>query len=328
MVFPPITVVIPTHHRPSQLNRLLESLRQQKYPPDLFEVLVIPSPNDDAAKVVADTVPTSPYVLRCISDTDDPTGGRSASRKRNFGVVNARHDWIAFIDDDCVAGPDWLAHAARLFTSPNVAGVEGRKIIPPVHPPTLPYKGLKSFERSGGYQTCNMFYSKKSFESAGGFDPMFPYYLEDSDLAWSVLDSGGVILYAAGAVVYHPVPDAEPWRLLDDARRVSLLPLLFRKHRDRFTASKMRALRLGHWAYLAIYLVGIVALSMGQIRVIGACLGTVVILLVVQLTKSFWGCSVGIKEFCVTAMLYPILPVIRLVSLLYGNRTYGVWLWS
>ncbi len=157
------------------------------------------------------------------------------------------------IDDDCVASPDWINGAAEFFEDPKAGGIEGKKEIPTPPAPTVTYKGLLMFTRPGGYQTCNMFYRRDVFNQIGGFDPQFPFYLEDSDIAWSVLDRGFAIPFSARAVVYHPVTDAQPWRMLADARRASLMPYLSKKHPQRYAENGTKVLRVPHWLYLLLY---------------------------------------------------------------------------
>jgi glycosyltransferase involved in cell wall biosynthesis len=45
------------------------------------------------------------------------------SGARNTGVLSSTGDVIAFLDDDAVAGPDWLSHTLAGFADPAVAGV-------------------------------------------------------------------------------------------------------------------------------------------------------------------------------------------------------------
>jgi GT2 family glycosyltransferase len=310
-----ITVVVPTHRRPELLGQLLDSLDRQTYPAERFEVVIVATPGDEAFAVVAKRA--NPAV-RCVSVPDDRWGGRNPSAKRNHGGQIARGEWLAFIDDDCVAEPDWLAAAARYFET--AVALEGAKVIPPVDPPTLTYKGLRQFETPGGYQSCNMFYRRDLFLAVGGFDLRFPFYLEDTDLAWTVLDAGHAIPHVADARVRHPVPPAAPWRLLDDARRTDLLQLLARKHPAR--SGELRSLRGWHWAFLVLYAVAIGSALLGQWGIAFGAGLLVVLLTAAVAVKWFRGCRVGFKEFLVTAGLIPVVPVVRAIGAMRGRLRY------
>jgi glycosyltransferase involved in cell wall biosynthesis len=53
------------------------------------------------------------------------TGGQGAGDARNCGVKLASGSIVAFLDDDAVAAPGWIEHAATAFENPRVLGVGG-----------------------------------------------------------------------------------------------------------------------------------------------------------------------------------------------------------
>ena len=60
------------------------------------------------------------------------------------------------------------------------------------------------FKTKRAAMTCNMIFRKCVFNEVGGFDSRFPYFLEDSNLASSLLERGHQIKYAQDVVAYHP----------------------------------------------------------------------------------------------------------------------------
>jgi len=323
-----VTIVLPTHHRPGLLRLCLDSLLAQTYPHTLLEIIVVASDKDAGFAIVAELATQTDIPMRCVNIPDDPTQGRSPSAKRNYGVTLATGAWVALIDDDCLAHPDWIRVASRHFHDPGIGAIEGEKQIPAIAKPTVTYKGLLSFTRPGGYQTCNMLYRRDIFLQLGGFDLNFPFYLEDSDMAWNVLDAGHAIPHAAGAIVSHPVLPAQPWRMLDDARRAVLLPYLFKKHPARFKQHGVKALRGSHWIYILLYL-AIIALLIAQLYMF-ALVGFLMVggLLLLHNAKLFRGCAFTLHEIFVTNLLLPIVPVVKLFQLIRGNLKHRVWLWS
>lgn len=319
-----VSVVAPTHQRVVSLRRLLHSLEQQSLAPHAFEVIIVGDEGDAGEEVVKEFAARGGLNVRFSYVPDDPWRGRSPSLKRNHGARLAQADWLAFIDDDCVARKDWLAGAMPFFEQTTNGGVEGRKEIPPPPRPTLTYKGLLLFTRPRGYQTANMFYRRQLLLDIGGFDPAFPFYLEDTDLAWSVLDRGYEIPHADGAVVEHPVPPAEPLRLLANAKRAALMPYLYKKHPRRFREAGMRTLARSHYPYLALYALSGALLVSGHPVVACAALLGVLPLVAAHAAKLFWGCSFTLRELAVTAGLLPIVPAITLVQLVRGNLANGV----
>ena len=111
---PVVSVVVPTRGRPGALKRCLESLARQDYPIDAFEIVVI---DDGSPQPV-----TLPELGSGVSFTlhRQAQGGPAAAR--NHGLEHARGEYVAFIDDDCEASPDWLRRAGQ-----HSAAASGRR---------------------------------------------------------------------------------------------------------------------------------------------------------------------------------------------------------
>ena len=316
---PRVTVIAPTHARVRSLRLLLESLEAQLLPSSDFEVIIVGDEGDPGETVVQGFVERGRLNLSFVYVPNDPWCGRSASVKRNFGANLARAPWLAFIDDDCVADPGWLREALPFFESSETGGVEGRKSIPTPREPTLTYRGLLLFTRPGGYQTANMFYRRSVFLEVGGFDTAFPFYLEDTDLAWSVLDRGLAIPHAERAVVEHPVPPPEPMRLLANAQRAALMPYLYKKHPKRFLHSGMTTISRSHVPYLAGYGLLLVLGVTGHVTGVVLSIAGLSLLTLAHTTKLFWKCRFSASELLLTAALLPIVPLVTAVQLIRGN---------
>ncbi|MEH3145235.1 MAG: glycosyltransferase [Methylobacterium frigidaeris] len=113
---PRASVVIPTLDRPAALARALASAAGQAgLGPGAFEVVVVDnSPDANARAAVAALAAGSAVPVRYVSE---PRPG--VSNARNAGVAAARGGWIAFLDDDEEAGPDWLS---RLLATAETSG--------------------------------------------------------------------------------------------------------------------------------------------------------------------------------------------------------------
>jgi GT2 family glycosyltransferase len=325
---PYVSIVMATHHRPEKLRRALQSLLRQDYPRQRLEIVVVACAGDAGIEVVEELAALDAVPCRCVVLPDTPANRYSAAAKRNHGVQQSHGQWLAFIDDDCLADSDWISGAAPLFADEVNGAVEGAKVVPPLARPTVTYNGMKGLSCQGGYQTCNMFYRRDVFERIGGFDLNFPFYLEDSDLAWAVLDAGYAIPHAPQSRVCHPAPDAAPLRMLHDSRRAILIPYLYKKHPRQFKASDIRALRASHWAYLGLYAALAICLAAGAWQAAAGVAGAIVLMLVAHNVRLFRGCRVNGREWLLTNLLLPVLPVVKVVQLVRGNVRYRVWLWS
>ncbi len=128
-----ITVCVPTFRRPLPLAGLLQKLETQECLPDLrYEILVVD--NDDARSaepVVADFSRRSRLTARYLSE---PV--RGIARVRNRLIDGARGRWLAFIDDDEVPSPEWLASLHREWLRGTAAVIFGPVL--PAYPPHTP----------------------------------------------------------------------------------------------------------------------------------------------------------------------------------------------
>jgi glycosyltransferase involved in cell wall biosynthesis len=115
-------VVVPTKDRADKLDRCLDALCRDVGADD--EVIVVDSASsDDATRRVAER-----HGVRYVRA--DRAG---TSRARNLGWRAARHNYIAFVDDDILVTPGWAAAMASTLSVPDVAFVTGRIDRPPDH---------------------------------------------------------------------------------------------------------------------------------------------------------------------------------------------------
>jgi succinoglycan biosynthesis protein ExoM len=101
-----ISICIATHRRARGLEKLLGSLVNQKAAPP-FNVIVVDNDREKSGETVAlqfkDKVPLT-YLVEPV---------RGIARARNRAVAAAQSPFLAFIDDDEWAAPQWLAELDR-----------------------------------------------------------------------------------------------------------------------------------------------------------------------------------------------------------------------
>jgi glycosyltransferase involved in cell wall biosynthesis len=165
---PPLSVVVPTRDRPEQLDACLSALVPALRPVD--ELLVVDSASRDR-RVPAVAQAHGVAVVRC----DEP----GASRARNAGVDAARHEVVAFVDDDVRVAPGWAAALAAPFADPGVAFVAGRIGVPPeqagyqrpvaINDAEEPERLDASSRRALG-SSANLAIRRSAFTAVAGFD--------------------------------------------------------------------------------------------------------------------------------------------------------------
>ncbi|WP_030168462.1 HAD-IIIA family hydrolase [Spirillospora albida] len=202
-------VVVPTIGRAS-LRAVLEAVQASaaRGPgPAPDEIIVVDDrPRPDAPPPPFPAGPVDVRVLR--------SGGRGPAAARNTGWRAAATEWVAFLDDDVVPGPEWTAKlAGDLAGLPaDVAGTQGRVTVPAPdgRRPTDLERGTAGLA-SARWITADMAYRRDVLAAAGGFDERFRRaYREDADLALRVL-AAGHRLVRGGREVAHPVRGAGFW---------------------------------------------------------------------------------------------------------------------
>ncbi len=221
-----LTVCICTHNRPDHVRDCLDGLRRQTAASDSFKVLVVDSGSTgDGPAALERLVATlaGAELLRM----DQP--GLSAAR--NGGAWTAHTPYIAYLNDDAIPAPDWVATILAVLGEQGwVPALIGGRILPrwgaPLPdwwPPNL--RGILSIiehEGSGVYRSgelppglqpygTNMVVHVLSLLAVGGFATgagrLGRNLLSDEEvqLAWRLQEAGHRICYNSRIVVEHQI---------------------------------------------------------------------------------------------------------------------------
>jgi glycosyltransferase involved in cell wall biosynthesis len=207
------------------LPETLDSLVAQRFADGVeWEVIVVDNNSGDQTRdVVENYIRKYPGRFQYLFESR-----QGLSRARNAGILAARGEVIAFVDDDVVAEPTWLRSLTASLFEENWAGAGGR-IVPPdgFEPPKWltvggPFDisgalalfdlGDRPSELSRPPYGTNMAFRKGVFEKCG----MFRVELgrsgsnlisgEDTEFGKRLMSAGERLRYEPGAVVRHPVP--------------------------------------------------------------------------------------------------------------------------
>jgi N-acetylglucosaminyl-diphospho-decaprenol L-rhamnosyltransferase len=213
-----ISVIILNYNGRKWLGPCLESLAGQRSAPP-FEVLLVDNAStDDSVAFAAKHFP-SVRVVR-----NDRNLGFAAGI--NAGARTARGAWLAFLNNDTVAAPEWLATLHQSATDPSRGAhfaLITSRIESLARPGTIDSAG-DAYVRAGGafkrghgaaaseyavsgevFGACGAAFMirKDVFDTLGGFDERFFMVYEDVDLSYRARLAGHRCWYAAGAVVRH-----------------------------------------------------------------------------------------------------------------------------
>jgi cellulose synthase/poly-beta-1,6-N-acetylglucosamine synthase-like glycosyltransferase len=199
-----VSVIVPTLGRPS-LTTLLTALAAGKPCPLPMEIVLVDDRPDRSAPL---TVPPGLEVT--------VTAGRAAgpAAARNVGWRAARHEWVAFLDDDVLPDTDWLDRlgADLVSVEAQVGGVQGslRVPLPPDRRPT-DWERVTAGLAHGAWITADMAYRRAALARVGGFDERLPRaFREDAELAHRVRQQGWTLRRGERRVT-HPVRPEGRW---------------------------------------------------------------------------------------------------------------------
>ncbi|MBL6455006.1 glycosyltransferase [Belnapia sp. T6] len=225
-VRPSVTACLVTHNRPHYVRSCLESLRVQSIGLDGFDIIVVdsccrPEVSAELAAMVA-TVPNA-RLLR-----EDRPG---ASVARNRGAAASNADYIAYLDDDALAMPDWIEQIQRVVVEHDPwPGVLGGKVVPEWEAPLPDWwpeslRGILSiieWDGRGEFRSSqvpaglepygvNMVVLRKPLLELGGFAEKLGRVAglllsdEDVQVAWRLQDHGLSAWYDSRIVVRHQI---------------------------------------------------------------------------------------------------------------------------
>ncbi len=119
------SIIIPSHNRKEELKECLESLANQTFPKDQFEVIIIDDHSTDGTHVWLNSIKNKlPFKLIAETLSGDV---RYPGPARNRGMEIASGHIFIFIDSDCIVPPNWLNTIHNtLKNDPTIQAFGGR----------------------------------------------------------------------------------------------------------------------------------------------------------------------------------------------------------
>ena len=159
---------------------------------------------------------------------------RGTAVARNRGINEARYDFVAFIDADCEAPPDWLNILSEKYLKSvkndhHIIGVGGKNIPPQNADNFVKAIGIAldnyigSFNSSHGRQfpeeryilspsNLNVLYQKQPLIDIGGYDETLKSEAEDADINYRLTIEGYRFMYIPESYVWHKMrPTPSSW---------------------------------------------------------------------------------------------------------------------
>jgi GT2 family glycosyltransferase len=213
---PLVSVIVPNYNGLKFLGACLDSLRGQSFRD--FEVIVVDNASTDgSAGFVREKYPEVKVLMKELNLGFG--GGINAGLGRAEGV------YVALLNNDAIAGEDWLAGlVSSARRSEGRFGMWASKILSSDRPDTIDTaghllypdglnigrgKGEKDSERYNKEEEvliasgCASLFLKRVFDEVGGFDEDFFAYGDDTEMGLRARLSGWRCMYVPSSVVYH-----------------------------------------------------------------------------------------------------------------------------
>ena len=210
-----VSIIICTYNRAELLTSCLDSIYNQSISADCYEVIVVDNNSLDSTRDVVSGFMQKFKNLQYLNEKN-----QGLSFCRNAGYRAAQSKYIAYIDDDAMAQPDWIEKIIIfLKDKPYVVAFGGRHAgYCPVEIPTWfpehyinksagnANRPLSSHEWING---TNMIYTKSILEAMHGFNTDLGMkgkkvsYGEETKLQNQIRQSGHEIYYVADLAVKH-----------------------------------------------------------------------------------------------------------------------------
>lgn len=209
-----ISVIVVTYNEEKNIKNCLDSLINLEYPIEDYEIIVIDGNSEDNTKSIV----LSYNNVKFFSNVDKFTASN-----RNYGIKNAKYDYVAFTDADCIVPRDWLKILSAGFYknfSSNLVAVGGANI-----PPQNTDNFIKSIaiaqsifvgnrgsaqgkrfikvSKVESLSTTNILYDKKKLIEVGGFSEDMKNLGEDWEVNYKLRKKGYKLLYLPDSYVYH-----------------------------------------------------------------------------------------------------------------------------
>jgi GT2 family glycosyltransferase len=214
-------VVVVTWNRRSLLESCLQSLTQQNLNQP-FEVVVVDNASDDGSPEMVLKEYGKSTIFRAQLIRNPENRGFCAANNQGFAASDS--EFVALLNNDAEAEPNWLEKLASAFEGRPDVGMAASKILVHEDPrridkaghliyPDGQNRGRGSGELDEGQYDrveeilwpdgCAAMYRRAMLDQIGGFDEDFFAYADDAELGLRARIAGWKCLYIPEAVVQH-----------------------------------------------------------------------------------------------------------------------------
>jgi glycosyltransferase involved in cell wall biosynthesis len=177
-----ISVIIPARNEAANIDSCINSLQQQSYPVNLFEIILVDDFSEDETLSIVQQFNGSNIKLLSLKDFINAYETQSYKKKAiEIGIKNATGELIVTTDADCVLPTNWLQTIAAFYEEKQPQFIAMPVLITPVKSfieifQSLDFMTLQGITGAAVYKNfhsmcngANLAYTKKAFEAVNGF---------------------------------------------------------------------------------------------------------------------------------------------------------------
>jgi glycosyltransferase involved in cell wall biosynthesis len=168
MLKPKVSVIIPVYNSEKEIPVCLETILNQTYPPDLYEIIVVDNNSTDGTAKIVKSQPVK-YAFE---------KRQSSYAARNKGIQLASGELLVFTDADCLPAKNWLSEYIECYSKTGKKLIGGAINITAEDPNNswmmydkLNHMNQKLLVTTKNFAaTANLMVHKEVFEKVGSFD--------------------------------------------------------------------------------------------------------------------------------------------------------------
>jgi cellulose synthase/poly-beta-1,6-N-acetylglucosamine synthase-like glycosyltransferase len=206
-VEPFVSVVIPTYNRSTTISLCLDSLFNQTYPAERYEVIIInDGSKDNTEEILKKIEPRAPCGFKWSTQKN-----QGIATATNSAIFRSKGDIICFTGDDCIAEKDWISNLVHGFIDDDIGAVGGKVINGEAKTQIQQFiensrvLDQETFFKRNTLITGSAAYRRHILKQVGGLDNHLNACI-DLDLSIKTQLLGYKLHYNPEAVVHHDHP--------------------------------------------------------------------------------------------------------------------------
>ncbi len=325
-ILPFFSVIIPVYNEEQFIRRNIESLLDQDYPYDRYEIIAVDGGSTDGSmKIIQEFTRTGRVKI-----LDNPA--KIAASAINIGIKNSKGEVITRVDAHSYVAKDYLSSIAKVFRETGEKAVGGpvrmvtdtlfRKALARVLNSkfgvgAVPYRTLKQRAYVDSIQTGS--FKREVLEKVGYFDETLPPG-EDFDLNTRIRKAGFKILLDPDIKFYYYPRNCIGSLMKQYFHYGRVKPIVLSKHPEAFRVKYVIPSLFVAFLFFSLIVLFLPLIMKG--RIFGPVFALLsVYLLYIVLVGSFWLSSVRRIGIGASFLILVIIPSIHIsygAGFLYG----------